>query len=251
MLRVFTLHLPEGFLRHGTMSIPTLTVMAVATDLHRTFLIPDSLAGGGCALSARRTVFIAFALSLFATLLLYCKCGGLSSGRNLDTPRCFVYNEISEGVKVVAKRRWIVIAVAVLLLASAVLTFFYLTRGEFFEADGLRQREGITIENAYVEDGVLYYTLVNRTHKNVSFWYSSPAMIAKKTADGWESPNGVNLYYQQQQGWDLNRFSKIECKVELEGEELRSGEYRILHSCEGDWREGRFLAVGYYTIPSM
>ncbi len=34
-------HLPESALRHETMSIPTVTVMAVVTDLHRTFLIPE------------------------------------------------------------------------------------------------------------------------------------------------------------------------------------------------------------------
>lgn len=148
--------------------------------------------------------------------------------------------------KSIRGKRVLVVAVSLLLLGSLVLSFLLFTRGQVYVHDGKRVRKGITIEDARVENGVLRYTIVNRTHKNVWFWYSKPARIFKRTADGWESPNGVTLFGQQQQGWRLNRFSGIECEVELTGEELRAGEYRISHSCE--YRGEAFSVLGYYTI---
>ena len=59
--------LPGSVLRHGTMSIPTFTVMAVVTDLHRTFLIHARV--GVPALGAQGSVFIYFAMPLSASLL--------------------------------------------------------------------------------------------------------------------------------------------------------------------------------------
>ena len=49
--------LPGSVLRHGTMSIPTVTVMAVVTDLHRTFLIHTRVTGVP-ALGVQGSVFI-------------------------------------------------------------------------------------------------------------------------------------------------------------------------------------------------
>ena len=148
--------------------------------------------------------------------------------------------------KLIRGKRMLVVAVSLLLLAGLVLSFLFFTRGKAYVQDGARVRKGITIEDARVENGVLRYTIVNRTHKSVWFWHSYPARIFKRTADGWESPNGVTLFGQQQQGRRLNRFSKIECEMELTGEELRAGEYRISHRCE--YRGEAYSVLGYYTV---
>ena len=70
------------------------------------------------------------------------------------------------------KKRWIIILISVLLVIAIVASFFLVTAGRTYEADGVRQNSRMYMKDIRYENGKLYCTFVNNTwHRlTVSRW---------------------------------------------------------------------------------
>ena len=97
--RAAHLRLPKGFVRHRVISIPTVTVMAVATDLHRTFLIPELLPDNApfgailCFYSFVACILTQSAKNVKAYFILFkAKSGNKKYKSDIDSIKSFCYN---------------------------------------------------------------------------------------------------------------------------------------------------------------
>ena len=143
--------------------------------------------------------------------------------------------------KPLSKKRIVVIVaialVAVLLLvpiaSQCVIALF---NGEFYEQDGFLQNTHVYIENAYVEDGVLHYTIVNDTI--MGLYYASEPPVEEYVDGEWVicKPEGLPpLLGNKGDPHDrtpkptVPAFGKVELTRELADYQSDKGTYRIGH----------------------
>ncbi|MBE6690443.1 MAG: hypothetical protein E7590_04085 [Ruminococcaceae bacterium] len=145
------------------------------------------------------------------------------------------------------KKRWIVL-LSLLLAMLLIASFFLITAGRVYEADGKVQNKRICVKDITYEDGVLYCTFINKTWWRAScgYWPSTEKMI-----DGeWKG-------YTLHPGLPVKKMARIvepfqsvtvEVPITRDKSEL-VGSYRVRdcdqrHPLTGD----HTIAVGYFTI---
>lgn len=118
--------------------------------------------------------------------------------------------------------------------------FFLVTNGKTEEKDGLRQNSRVYIENIYIEDRTVHYTVVNKRYQR-TFTTQKP-YVYKKVNGAWEL---VSLWGRQ---YDLacivDAFDSRAGSFEIEyPENLTVGEYRLVF---GDfyWMDGALIPYG-------
>lgn len=155
------------------------------------------------------------------------------------------------------KRFVCLIMLATLLVSSA--TFFLITTGNVREQDGLLQNSRVYIEDVYVADGVLHYTVVNSSLR--AFHPSLDRIILQIKRDGeWcaidytdpdRDPNAPLEreelgYFSIRSPSSIPAFKRVEGQRTLHPAELGSGEYRFFLKQSST---PNLYIVGYYTIP--
>ena len=149
--------------------------------------------------------------------------------------------------KPLSKKRIVAIValslVAVLLLVPIInQCIIELFNGELYEQDGLLQNSRVYVENVYVQDGAVHYTLVNDTIKEIRPWYpsafSGEAVIEKYENGEWVKCEltGLPPLGEKHQQKDspppitVPAFSELErtYAYELMTFDLQEGEYRLL-----------------------
>ncbi len=139
--------------------------------------------------------------------------------------------------KPLSKKRIVAIValslVAVLLLVPIInQCIIELFNGELYEQDGRLQNTHVYMENVYVEDGVLHYTLVNDTIKEYSYilWGT-----LQKYVDGeWvicpsAGPPTLGNKSHGEPMPTLSAFGRVELTWGLEGFEIYEGNYRFVY----------------------
>jgi hypothetical protein len=126
------------------------------------------------------------------------------------------------------------------------------TAGEIVITEGIRENTRITIENIYVKDGFLYYTVVNDSRFSLRF--DLIPEVQKKRGEEWIH---TSFWYGERENfaWEsCEPFASVEKCFELKRpENAEPGEYRLVI---GDYRTGHrapppedyFYVVGYFTI---
>lgn len=145
----------------------------------------------------------------------------------------------------------IVSILAALLLGVGI--FFLVTSGRETEKDGLVQNSRLYIENIYVEDRTVYYTVVNERYKSI--YTSEKPYVFKRVNGEWEM---VALWGRQNAlACGVSAFGEREDSFQITNpENLAVGDYRLVF---GDFRyvdgelipygEGPFI-VGEFTVKS-
>lgn len=83
------------------------------------------------------------------------------------------------------KKVTLIVTIALCLLLCSLAAFLFFTRGNTYVSEGILQNDRVTMENVRFEDGVISYTLVNRTNKRV--YYSSVPTVEKYVDGEWRS----------------------------------------------------------------
>jgi hypothetical protein len=161
--------------------------------------------------------------------------------------RMIVEGHLRQGGKSMrtGKRRMVKIACHVLCGAILCgLLFWMFTRGALYEADGLHQHTRVEVQDVFVQDGVLYYTIENKSCTTISHFGGT--RIDRRVGDTWEDANGDTIFGYGQTGWPVERFSHMDSDYILSEAERQPGEYRFFErfSLDGEY----FYVVGYYTI---
>ena len=143
--------------------------------------------------------------------------------------------------KPLSKKR-IVAIVALSLVAVLVLVpvvnqcVIALFDGEFYEQDGLLQNSRVYVENVYVQDGVLHFTVVNDTIEDLP--YISISSIKENVNGEWVEceREGPSTLGEKNQAGPLPKdyalpvvpaFGKVEFTRELAGYKIDEGTYRF------------------------
>ena len=74
------------------------------------------------------------------------------------------------------KRVLLICGVAILLLLLGCMTFFLITKGRNYSADGLELNDRVYISSIYIENETVHYTLVNQSCRRLSV--SSQPVVA-------------------------------------------------------------------------
>ena len=128
-------------------------------------------------------------------------------------------------------------------LAAVVLgvaIFFLVTNGRTEEKDGLLQNSRLYIENIYIEDSMVHYTVVNKRYERV--FITQKPHVCKKVDGEWE----VVAWWGRQ--YDLacivNAFETYDRSFEIEYlENLTPGEYRLVFG-NFRWADGVMIPYG-------
>ena len=150
-----------------------------------------------------------------------------------------------------SKRKIIVLACILAALLLGLGIFFLITSGTTEEKDGLRQNSRLYIENIYIEDRTVHYTVVNKRYERV-FTNEKP-YVYKWVSGAWEL---VTLWGRQ---YNLvcivGAFDTYDGSFEIDyPKNLTPGEYRLVF---GDfrWADGvmipwgeEFFIVGDFTV---
>ncbi len=149
------------------------------------------------------------------------------------------------------KKTIIILSAILAAVLLGVGIFFLVTNGTTEKKDGLLQNSRVYIENIYIEDRTVYYTVVNKRYERV--FTSDKPYVYKRVNGAWEM---VTLWGRQ---YDLacvaGAFDSRQGSFEIEyPENLSTGEYRLVF---GDFRwtngelipygEGPFI-VGDFTV---
>lgn len=155
------------------------------------------------------------------------------------------------------KRRVLLIVLAVILLIGGIGTgsFLLVTKGTVAVVDGIRQNSRVYIENAYYEDGKIYYTIVNDTWKKKGYPSGNPHMERKENGkwkahvlweDSTEAERVLGPFSRSTRSFEVwDRLTKDEIV----------GEYRLFFGYCGATEDGyvffsenAVFTVGYLTI---
>ena len=144
------------------------------------------------------------------------------------------------------KKLWVVL-LSLLLAVVLVVSFFLITAGRVYEADGKVQNTRIYIKDIQYADGVLTCTVVNKTWSHAS----GRGRIEKKIDGEWQ-PFSLRLGFLQPATariYQPFRASPVRMIVTLDKSEL-VGEYRVVGCGVQSHRLSDVLteAVGYFTI---
>jgi len=139
-----------------------------------------------------------------------------------------------------SKKKTVILIAALAAMLLGVGIFFLVTNGRTVEKDGLLQNSRLSIENIYIEDRMIHYTVVNDRFERI-FTNEKP-YVFKRVHGEWEL---VNLWNRQ---YDIacivKAFSEREGSFEINHpERLSVGEYRLVF---GDFRyaQGTLLPYG-------
>lgn len=157
------------------------------------------------------------------------------------------------------KKRWICLMLAAVILVGS-FVFFLVTKGRVETTDGLLQNSRVYMDDIRVEDGQIYYTIVNKTFRNT---HAGDKPYVQRKVDGeWKF---VLLYeYRTAIARRISPFSESEGRFAIDHpENLLPGEYRLLIGGvhvrlydESDYSKGGELAlygdgqyiVGYFSV---
>ena len=164
-------------------------------------------------------------------------------------------------MKFILRHRWVavlLICVGIVLLGVGITLLC--TKGTLYEQNGLVLNDRVYMENIYVEDGVLHYTVVNKTPFS-SLMMEQTAKIYKPTNGKWTTPNPLtegHKGYGDDPWGERDRFppfSKTERQHKLHDEDLESGVYCIVLQdnyyygiTDAKYPLRPYCIVGYYTI---
>ena len=141
-----------------------------------------------------------------------------------------------------SKKQRMILAIAIVAaLLIGVGIFFLVTNGRTVEKDGLVQNSRIYVENIYVEDRTVHYTIVNKRFQRI-FTRSEKPYVYKKVNGAWEM---VALWGRQ---YDMaaivGAFESQAGSFEIDyPENLTVGEYRLVFG-EFHWMNGEMLPYG-------
>ncbi|MBQ9098108.1 MAG: hypothetical protein IJY50_01610 [Clostridia bacterium] len=133
----------------------------------------------------------------------------------------------------------LIVALTLAVLAACLGTFVHITKGEVEEKDGIKQNSRIYLDNVRYEDGKIYYTVVNKTCRQVTWGGFKLDGIHKYengkwtplTIDGGDADIGRILKPFQQSG-----------ELYYDRPYLAPGDYRIILTSND------FAMVGYLTV---
>ena len=135
----------------------------------------------------------------------------------------------------------LIIPLSLLILAGGGLGIFrYATQGKLYTADGLRQNDRCYMQDVYYENGVVHYTVVNRTPHSVAYGYCPS--VQKWVDDKWQ-PHSL-LDEVRQRGTLIRPYSGANhhsFQIDVSGDEL-IGKYRLIIMSD------RFAVVGYFSV---
>lgn len=157
------------------------------------------------------------------------------------------------------KKRWICLMLAAVILVGSSV-FFLVTRGRVETTDGLLQNSRVYMDDIRVEDGQIYYTIVNKTFRNTHV--GDKPHVQRKVNGEWQF---VSLYTRSTSiAWRISPFSEKESRFTVDcPENLLPGEYRLFFGGvhvrlydENDYSKGGELAlfgdgqyiVGYFSV---
>ena len=110
------------------------------------------------------------------------------------------------------------------LLLCALLAFLCFTAGDTYVSEGITQNHRISMENVKFENGVVTYTLRNRSSK--SFYFEEKPFVEKRIDGQWVS---FPLWqYRTEMSYVLDAFSEQTCSFAVDANTDRlAGEYRL------------------------
>jgi hypothetical protein len=158
-----------------------------------------------------------------------------------------------------ARHRVLCAVLATLLLASLLVGgFFLITSGREYTEDGLLQNSRAYLSDLYYKDGLLHYTVVNKTFKTI---YCARSPLIEKQINGEWVPFPLSTSSRFELGEFFPRFSSTECVETVNlNQDLLPGSYRISLGHQTKQRalpdgrveiirqEGAVGFVGYITI---
>ena len=135
----------------------------------------------------------------------------------------------------------LIIPLSLLILVGGGLGIFrYATQGKLYTADGLRQNTRAYMEEVYYEDGIIYYTLVNKKPYSIRYGYAPT--VQKQVNGEWQTCHlndtvrQIGRLAKPYSGENRSQFS-----INARGEAL-IGEYRLVIM------QDRFAVTGYFSI---
>lgn len=131
------------------------------------------------------------------------------------------------------KKKIILIAVAALVLLSLFLAaFLTVTNGRTYVSEGITQNDRLCAENIRYENGSIYYTLVNKTRRDV--WVSGCVILEKEENGRWVNVEtaGNNCGAKL-----LSAFSVLEGSYTFRNTECLAGRYRLSFGPERYWQD--------------
>ena len=136
------------------------------------------------------------------------------------------------------KRVLLICGVAILLLLLGCMTFFLITKGRNYSADGLELNDRVYISSIYIENETVHYTVVNQSCRRLSV--GSQPVVEKKVDGVWQTAYYWNL--KPANGMRISPFSRIERDFSI-GQLIDDpvGEYRLRFS-------GGQSIVGYFSV---
>lgn len=154
------------------------------------------------------------------------------------------------------KKRHVTVAIIAIVLVGACV-FLLVAKGSVRERDGLMQHSRIYIKNAYVQDGVLFYTITNNSLREYRYNSYQYVQIQQWIDGAWRSPYPAETDQSNQNDSALGSanhsrvtvispFTASNRSMPLDNEYINApGDYRIvLRNLSDD-----LFIVGYYTIP--
>ncbi|MBE6689738.1 MAG: hypothetical protein E7590_00445 [Ruminococcaceae bacterium] len=136
-------------------------------------------------------------------------------------------------------RKWCIILIVLGVAFSGIASFFAITSGRVYSADGLKQNSRVYIENACYEDGKFTYTIVNKTFKAIVT--GGVPSFQHDEGGQWESCSFYTL--RQAYGEKIRPFSATEHTFSVEsGITVSPGRYRMIYTA------GSYSIVAYFDV---